>query len=48
MEEDGLFYLTNFGKHPISVNSRDVASGHRTSLNSSSLIEVLYFSNGFL
>lgn len=41
MEEDGLFYLTNLGKHPISVNNRDVASGQQTSLSSSCLIEVL-------
>ncbi|KAF3796696.1 Microspherule protein 1 [Nymphaea thermarum] len=40
MEEDGSFYITNLGKKAISVNSKDIASGHRLCLGSGSLIEV--------
>ncbi|CAN6480937.1 unnamed protein product [Victoria cruziana] len=40
MEEDGSFYITNLGKKAISVNSKDIASGHRLCLGSGSLVEI--------
>ncbi|XP_043709903.1 uncharacterized protein LOC122658836 isoform X2 [Telopea speciosissima] len=41
MDEDGSFYLKNLGKYPILVNSKEVATGQRLSLNSCCLIEVM-------
>ncbi|KAJ4962455.1 hypothetical protein NE237_022394 [Protea cynaroides] len=40
MDEDGSFYLKNLGKCPIFVNSKEVATGQRLSLNSCCLIEI--------
>ncbi|KAJ4967343.1 hypothetical protein NE237_019192 [Protea cynaroides] len=40
MDEDGSFYLKNLGKRPILVNSKEVATGQRVSLNSCCLIEI--------
>ncbi|XXG66086.1 hypothetical protein AAC387_Pa05g3635 [Persea americana] len=40
MEEDGSFYLKNIGKCSILVNSKEVATGQRSNLTSSCLIEI--------
>lgn len=40
LKEDGLFYLENYGKRVISVNSHNIASGQRIRLSSNCLIEI--------
>lgn len=40
LKEDGLFYLENYGKHVISVNSHNIASGQCIRLSSNCLIEI--------
>lgn len=45
MEDDGSFFLTNISKSSIFLNGKEIASGHRLCLSSSSLIEVNVFSS---
>ncbi|XP_062102510.1 uncharacterized protein LOC133812722 [Humulus lupulus] len=40
MEGDGSFFLTNIAKSSIFVNGKEIATGHRMCLSSSSLIEI--------
>ncbi|KAG6773889.1 hypothetical protein POTOM_021230 [Populus tomentosa] len=40
MEGDGSFFLKNLGKNPMFLNGKELASGQRMGLRSSSLIEI--------